>query len=193
MSTLGKPQRQHRILRMLEDQPVSSQAQLVQLLEAEGIVATQATVSRDLEELGAVKVRIPGGAMAYAIPDCNRERAPVRRPPEAADGRVRRRGLAQRQPGRAAHAARQRARGRVGARPGVDARHVLGTVAGDDTVLVVCTEPSGGASVAAELAAPRRTLSKGAASWRSESCSRIPVGSTRRSRCGGSARSGASR
>ena len=59
MSTLGKPQRQHRILRMLEDQPVSSQAQLVQMLEAEGIVATQATVSRDLEDLGAVKVRIP--------------------------------------------------------------------------------------------------------------------------------------
>ena len=76
MSTLGKPQRQHRILRMLEDQPVSSQAQLVQMLEAEGIVATQATVSRDLEDLGAVKVRIPGGAMAYAIPEYTRERAP---------------------------------------------------------------------------------------------------------------------
>ena len=76
MSTLGQPQRQHRILRMLEDQPVSSQAQLVQMLEAEGIVATQATVSRDLEELGAVKVRIPGGAMAYAIPEFTRERAP---------------------------------------------------------------------------------------------------------------------
>ena len=69
MATLGKPQRQHRILRVLEDQPVSSQAQLVELLEAEGIVATQATVSRDLEDLGAVKVRIPGGAMAYAIPE----------------------------------------------------------------------------------------------------------------------------
>src|SRR5260221_13191980 len=77
MVTLGKPQRQHRILRVLEDQPVSSQAQLVQLLEAEGVVATQATVSRDLEELGAVKVRIPGGAMADAIPDGNRERAPA--------------------------------------------------------------------------------------------------------------------
>ena len=76
MVTLGKPQRQHRILRMLEDQPVSSQAQLVQLLEADGIVATQATVSRDLEDLGAVKVRIPGGAMAYAIPEYTRERAP---------------------------------------------------------------------------------------------------------------------
>ncbi len=82
MATLGKPQRQHRILRILEEQPVSSQAQLVQLLEAEGIVATQATVSRDLEELGAVKVRIPGGAMAYAIPGLHRgERAPLRRPP----------------------------------------------------------------------------------------------------------------
>ena len=77
MATLGKPQRQHRILRILEEQPVSSQAQLVQLLEAEGVVATQATVSRDLEELGAVKVRIPGGTMAYAIPDYTRgERAP---------------------------------------------------------------------------------------------------------------------
>ena len=50
----------------------------MQLLEAEGIVATQATVSRDLEELGAVKVRIPGGAMAYAIPDVHT--ASARRP-----------------------------------------------------------------------------------------------------------------
>ena len=61
MATLGKPQRQHRIVRLLEHHPVSSQAQLMQLLEADGVVATQATVSRDLEELGAVKVRIPGG------------------------------------------------------------------------------------------------------------------------------------
>src|SRR5260221_12459036 len=74
MATLGKPQRQHRILRGLEDQPVSSQAQLAALLEAEGVVATQATVSRDLEELGAVKVRIPGGAMAYAIPEYTKDR-----------------------------------------------------------------------------------------------------------------------
>src|SRR5689334_18619484 len=74
MATLGKPQRQHRILRILEEQPISSQTQLVQLLEAEGVVATQATVSRDLEELGAVKVRIPGGTMAYAIPEHGRDR-----------------------------------------------------------------------------------------------------------------------
>ena len=75
MATLGKPQRQHRIARLLEEQAVSSQAQLVELLAADGVVATQATVSRDLEELGAVKVRIPGGTMAYAIPEHAKERS----------------------------------------------------------------------------------------------------------------------
>ena len=124
MSMLGKPQRQHRILRILEQQPVSSQAQMVQLLEAEGIVATQATVSRDLEELGAVKVRIPGGTMAYAIPDYTRgERHVLGRPPEAADERVRARGRAQRQHRRAAHTAGERARRRLRARPGRAPRH----------------------------------------------------------------------
>ncbi len=74
VATLGKPQRQHRIARLLEEQAISSQAQLVEMLAADGVVATQATVSRDLEELGAVKVRIPGGAMAYAIPEHAKER-----------------------------------------------------------------------------------------------------------------------
>ena len=71
--TLGKPQRQHRIARLLEEQAISSQAQLVEMLASDGVVATQATVSRDLEDLGAVKVRIPGGAMAYAIPEHAKE------------------------------------------------------------------------------------------------------------------------
>ena len=48
---------------------MGSQAQLVDLLAAEGIEATQTTVSRDLEELGAVKVRLPGGETAYALPE----------------------------------------------------------------------------------------------------------------------------
>src|ERR1700704_6862849 len=74
MATLGKPQRQHRISRLLEEQAVSSQAQLVELLATNGIVATQATVSRDLEDLGAVKVRLPGGELAYAIPEYEPDR-----------------------------------------------------------------------------------------------------------------------
>ena len=45
MATLGKPQRQHRIARLLEEQAISSQAQLVEMLAAHGVIATQATVS----------------------------------------------------------------------------------------------------------------------------------------------------
>ena len=48
---------------------MANQAQLVELLAAEGIEATQTTVSRDLEELGALKVRLPGGEAAYALPE----------------------------------------------------------------------------------------------------------------------------
>ncbi len=151
MSTLGKPQRQHRILRILEEQAISSQAQLVQLLEGEGIVATQATVSRDLEDLGAVKVRIPGGAMAYAIPDFTRERMPsddhLKRlmgefvVEVAHSGNL----VVLRTPPGSAHVV-------ASALDRASLANVLGTVAGDDTVLVVCTEQVSGADVAAELA-----------------------------------------
>jgi len=151
MATLGKPQRQHRIARLLEEQAVSSQAQVVEMLAADGVVATQATVSRDLEELGAVKVRIPGGTMAYAIPEHAKDRV-------APDDHLRRvmgefvvevahsGNLAVlRTPPGSAHVI-----GSALDRAGLG--NVLGTVAGDDTVLVVCAEQAGGAAVAAELA-----------------------------------------
>jgi transcriptional regulator of arginine metabolism len=151
IATLGKPQRQHRIAKVLEDQAVSSQAQLVELLAADGIVATQATVSRDLEELGAVKVHIPGGAMAYAIPEHAKEsRAP--------DDHLRRvmgefvvdvawsaNIVVLRSPPGSAHVV-----GSALDRAGLP--DVVGTVAGDDTVLVVCAEQTGGHKVASDLA-----------------------------------------
>ena len=69
-STAGsKAQRQHRIARLLAEGAVASQTQLVDRLAEAGITATQATVSRDLEELGAIKVRAPGGTSMYAIPE----------------------------------------------------------------------------------------------------------------------------
>jgi transcriptional regulator of arginine metabolism len=151
MATLGKPQRQHRILRILEEQAISSQSQLVQLLEAEGVVATQATVSRDLEELGAVKVRIPGGTMAYAIPEHGRDRG-------GSDDHLRRlmsdfvldvahsaNIVVLRTPPGSAHV--------VGsALDRAALADVLGTVAGDDTLFLVCKESVGGAAVASRLA-----------------------------------------
>ncbi|MFV0316362.1 MAG: arginine repressor [Microthrixaceae bacterium] len=65
----SKAQRQHRIGELLAHQQVSNQAQLVELLAGTGVTVNQATVSRDLDELGAIKVRVPGGESVYAIPE----------------------------------------------------------------------------------------------------------------------------
>ena len=76
-SSNGKPtkaQRQHRIAQLLGKRSVTSQPQLGELLAEDGILATQTTVSRDLEDLGAVKVRVPGGETVYAIPEYEPDR-----------------------------------------------------------------------------------------------------------------------
>ena len=148
---LGKPQRQHRIARLLEEQVISSQVQLVELLATEGLNLTQATVSRDLEELGAVKVRIPGGAMAYAIPELAKDRVA----PEEVLRKVLGEFLVEaahsgnlavlRTPPGSAHVVAS-ALDRVGL------PDILGTVAGDDTVLVVSPTPEGGQKISARLA-----------------------------------------
>jgi transcriptional regulator of arginine metabolism len=146
-----KSQRQHRITKLLETRAVGSQAHLVELLGAEGIEATQTTVSRDLEELGAVKVRLPGGDTAYALPELpSHQVAPedhLRRvlgewvvEADYSDNLV-----VLRTPPGSAHVVGS-ALDRSGF-PGV-----IGTVAGDDTVLVVASEASGGAAVADRLA-----------------------------------------
>ncbi|HEX7097482.1 MAG TPA: ArgR family transcriptional regulator, partial [Acidimicrobiales bacterium] len=67
-----KAHRQHRIAKLLAEHAVTSQAQLAELLAKEGIAATQATVSRDLEDLGAIKVRVPDGETVYVIPELPR-------------------------------------------------------------------------------------------------------------------------
>lgn len=151
MATLGKPQRHHRIARLLEEQVISSQAQLVELLAADRVVSTQATVSRDLEELGAVKVRIPGGAMAYAIPEHAKDRvAPedhLRRLMGEFVVEVNHSGnlVVLRTPPGSAHVVAS-AIDRAGM------AEVLGTIAGDDTVMMVCAERIGGRKMADRLA-----------------------------------------
>jgi len=147
---LAKTQRQHRIARLLEQQAVSSQGQLVDLLAADGVVATQATVSRDLEELGAVKVRMGGGEAVYAVPELPKDRI-------APEDHLRRvlgdwavevahsaNLVVVRTPPGSAHVVAS-ALDRAGI-PGI-----LGTVAGDDTIVVVTSERVGGARLAREL------------------------------------------
>ena len=149
--TLNKPQRQHRIARLLEQRAVTSQSQLVELLADDGVVATQATVSRDLEDLGAIKVRGPEGETIYAIPELPTEqRAPeehLRRVfgdwvvEVACSANI----VVLRTPPGSAHV--------VGsALDRSNLPDVLGTVAGDDTLLVVVAEEVGGAALAERLA-----------------------------------------
>jgi transcriptional regulator of arginine metabolism len=145
-----KHQRQHRIAKILEARPVTNQAQLVDLLAAEGVEATQTTVSRDLEELGAVKVRLPGGESAYALAELPTQ--------QIVPGEQLRRVLGEwvvemspsgnlvvlRTPPGCAHVVAS-ALDRSGV-PGL-----LGTVAGDDTVLLVVAQEHGAPAMVERL------------------------------------------
>lgn len=148
MST--KVQRQQAIARLIGQHSVTNQPHLVDLLAAEGIAATQATVSRDLDDLGAVKVRVPGGATVYAVP----EFAPDRVAPLEQLRRVMGEWVAEvsqsanlvvlRTPPGCAHVV-----GSALDRSVLDG--LIGTVAGDDTLLCVATEDVGGPELARRL------------------------------------------
>jgi transcriptional regulator of arginine metabolism len=147
---LSKPQRQHRIARILEQHGVSSQLQLVELLAVDGVVATQATVSRDLEDMGAVKVRVPGGELVYAIPELPSDQV-------APEDHLRRvfgdwvvdvasshNLIVLRTPPGSAHVV-------ASALDRASLDEIIGTVAGDDTILVVCNELYDGKAVSERL------------------------------------------
>ena len=147
---MSKVQRQHRLARLLEEQPVSNQPQLVDLLAAEGIAATQATVSRDLDELGAVKVRVPGGVSVYAIPELPSDRVA----PENQLKRVMGEWVVEVAPSANLVVLRTppgSAHGGAAALDRTGLSDVAGTVAGDDTVLVVAAEGTTGADLAGSL------------------------------------------
>lgn len=147
---MSKVQRQQTIARLIEQNQVTNQPQLVDLLAGEGITATQATVSRDLEDLGAVKVRVPGGATVYAVPEFAPERvAPLdhlRRVMGEWVAEVTNSGnlVVVRTPPGCAHVV-------ASALDRSNLEGLLGTVAGDDTMLCIATESLGGQSLASLL------------------------------------------
>lgn len=141
-SRVSKTARQHRIAKLLEDQVVTNQSQLVELLASAGIEVNQATVSRDLEELAAVKVRVPGGETAYAIPELPFDQVStddhLRRVLGDWVAGIDRSGdlVVLRTPPGCAHVVAS-ALDRSGA------TGVIGTVAGDDTILVIAASGAG--------------------------------------------------
>ncbi len=85
---LTKNARQQRIIELIETGQVRSQSELVDQLTADGLSVTQATLSRDLVELDAVKVRSASGALVYAVPGEGGDRTPVVRESAASEARA---------------------------------------------------------------------------------------------------------
>ena len=155
-SAVTRSARQARIRELVEAQPVTSQTQLAALLAESGIEVTQATLSRDLEELGAVKLRGSDGTPAsYVLPP---ENAPLR-PAQAVPARLARllADLLTGADGSANLAVLRTPPGAAqflaSALDKVALPDVLGTIAGDDTVLVISRDPAGGPALATRLRA----------------------------------------
>lgn len=140
--TPTKVRRRGAIVRLLAEQEVTSQSQLCALLARRGIVTTQATVSRDLEELGAFRARRANGELVYVLAGED----PPSPPPEQALARALHEHVLEtdrsgdlvvlRTPPGHAHLVAS----------AVDRAHlpdVMGTVAGDDTVVVIAHEGRG--------------------------------------------------
>lgn len=152
-----------RITELVESRSVHSQTELGRLLADAGVAVTQATLSRDLDELGAVKVRT-GDGMAYALPA---ENAPRGGTPEAVDTRLARlleellvsaeatgAFVVLRTPPGGAHLL-----GSALDRAGLP--EVAGTVAGDDTVLLIVRTPSSPSPAATTLVGRLLRLAEG--------------------------------
>lgn len=146
-----KAARQQRIGELLARQTIRSQAELADLLVAEGFAVSQGTLSRDLVDIGALRVRTASGDLSYAVQeaeavDVHRAQARLIRVlgelllSAAGSANL---AVAKTPPGAAQFLAS------VIDRAGIDA--VLGTIAGDDSILLVSRAPDGGEELANQL------------------------------------------
>jgi transcriptional regulator of arginine metabolism len=174
MNPVTKTARQARIAAILAREQVRSQEELADLLERYASVhVTQATLSRDLDELGVVRLRAAGGALVYALPEepggpgsrpgwslglIETEPDRDERPGEPAPPTRLARYLGELLTSAEASANLVVLRTPAGAAQFLASvidhsawPSILGTVAGDDTVLVIAREPAGGADLARAL------------------------------------------
>jgi transcriptional regulator of arginine metabolism len=149
--------RHDQIVALIAQHSFRSQAELAKALEDTGFTVTQATLSRDLDELGAVKLRTAdGGAPAYVIPEDGSPLAARSAADDPPHRLARRLGellvsaessanlvVLRTPPGASNFLASAIDRARL--------PEVLGTVAGDDTILVIARDPAGGAELARTL------------------------------------------
>ena len=145
-----KVARHRRIIELIGRTQVRSQTELARLLADQGLVVTQATLSRDLEELGATKVRAADGGLVYAVdPDTGRAS-------EDRLARVLADLLVSAEPSANLVVLRTPPGGAHLLASSLDRAQldeVIGSVAGDDTVLLVTRKANGGQAVARRLVA----------------------------------------
>ena len=147
---MTKTQRQHRINELIEREVISTAAQLVTRLQSEGITATQATVTRDLQELGTIKVRDEHGSRRIVVASSPKVSSPpldhLRRMMGewvvSVDSSANL--VVLRTPPGCAHVV-------ASALDRSALEGVLGSVAGDDTLLVIASDEHGGAAIAASF------------------------------------------
>jgi transcriptional regulator of arginine metabolism len=155
-----KNARHQLVVELLATHEVRSQPELLELLGAHGVQVTQATLSRDLVELDAVRVRAHSGSLVYAVPAEGGDRRPAAPGETAAAGHRLGRLLADLLVSAEASANLVVLRTPPGAAQflasamdKVEYADVLGTIAGDDTVLVMSRDPKGGEEIARRLLA----------------------------------------
>ncbi len=155
---LTKNARQQRIIELLSQRDIHSQPELGQALADDGLQVTQATLSRDLDDLDAVKVRNAAGELVYAVPGEGGDRS-AQPAQDSATAELRLARLChdllvsadasanlvilRTPPGAAQFLA--------SAIDKVDLGDSLGTIAGDDTVMVIARHPAGGAPLAGKF------------------------------------------
>jgi len=155
LQPLTKNARQQQIIELLAHHDVRSQTELSDLLSDRGVHVTQATLSRDLVELDAVKVRSASGSLVYAVPSEGGDRRPTMARESAAGQSRLARLCAELLVSAEASANLVVLRTPPGAAQFLasafdkaELHDVLGTIAGDDTVLVIGRDPRGGDALA---------------------------------------------
>jgi transcriptional regulator of arginine metabolism len=146
---LTKRSRQQVIKNLVSQQRISTQLELVNNLKSFGCDITQATVSRDIRELGLEKGRDSMGRARYILPETDTRRDPV-----AACGRMLREFAVEVTPAQNLVVVKSE----VGTAPGMgrvidqlDHTLIIGTVAGDDTVLIVTEDREAAEQLASYL------------------------------------------
>ncbi len=153
---MNRAERHAVILRLVREQPLSTQTELADALRAEGHEVVQTTVSRDIHELGLIKVRHSSGRLVYALPE---DAAGY---DEGLADALTRWALTLEPSGNLVVLITPYGYASALAQAIDTARHphIAGTIAGENTVLLVAREPGTGAALADELRAMRM---KGAA------------------------------